>query len=145
MNKYFSFQFLYTVSTIGTAFGLTILGWFMMLKSWDYDVESYNWISITSFSLAVFSTTLGIISLPFVIISEIMPEQLKEIGTTMSFTMLWSTGFIISKYFPFLTDIIGYHGTMFVYAGFSLFGTIFVLYLPETKGKNRGQILDMLR
>lgn len=39
---------LYIVSTIGTIVGLTILGTYLTLKSLNYDVTSFGWISIVS-------------------------------------------------------------------------------------------------
>ncbi|XP_055301628.1 facilitated trehalose transporter Tret1-like [Sitodiplosis mosellana] len=145
-NNFLQILFLYIVSTNGTALGLVVLGVFMMLKSWQYNVESFDWIPIVSFSLAIFSAAWAIMSLPFVIISEILPEKLKDFGANLCSTLLWSFGFIVPKYFPFFTDIIGYHGTMFLFAGFCLLGSLFVsMCLPETKGKSRDQIMDMLR
>ena len=142
----FYFQFLYIVSTIGTAFGLALLGMFMMLKSWNYNVEAFNWIPIVSFSFIAFMANWALLSLPFVVIAEIMPENLKDFGTTICLTLEWSLGFLVPKYFPILVNLLGLHGIMFLFTLACLYGTIFVAtFLPETKGKSRDQIMKLLR
>ncbi|XP_055301605.1 facilitated trehalose transporter Tret1-like [Sitodiplosis mosellana] len=139
-------RFLYIASTIGTALGLVTLGAFMVLKSWQYDVEFFNWIPIVSFSFIAFMASWALLGLPFVVISEIMPEKLKDFGATICQTLKWSLGFLIPKYFPILINLLGFHGTMFLFAFACLFGTVFVIvFLPETKGKSRDQITNLLR
>lgn len=134
------------MSTIGTAVGLVGLAAFMMLKSWNYDVEPFNWIPVTSFSIVTFMASWAILPLPYVVISEILPENLKDFGATICQIFKWSFGFFISKYFPVLIDLLGLHGTMCLFALVCLFGTFFVIvFLPETKGKSREQIIEMLR
>lgn len=143
---FFSFQFLFVVSTIGTAFGLITLGVFMMLKSWKFDVENYNWLPIASFSFVIFIASWAVLTLPFLVISEIMPMKLKEFGASFCMTLLWSFSFIIVKFLPLLTDLLEIHGTMFLFAGFCLLGALFILcFMPETKGKNYDQIMNSLQ
>ena len=119
------------------------LGVFMMLKSWQYDVGFFNWVPIVSYSLVVFSAVL---SPAGIIIAEIMPENLKNFCATLCFTLLCIVGFIVPKFFPLVTNIIGIHGSIFVFSCVCLLGLFFVItFLPETKGKSRDQIMDMLR
>lgn len=136
---------LFITSTLGTAFGLTVLGIYMMFKTWKYDVESYNWIALASFSFVIFIASWAILTLPFLIISEVMPDHLKEFGVSILNSLLWSFSFAAVKFLPFLSDALGFHGALFLFAGVCLCCTVFImLRIPETKGKNKSQIMNLL-
>lgn len=118
----------------------------MMLKSWNYAVVEFNWIPIASLSIVAFMESWAIFGLPFIIIPEIMPENLKDFAATICLSLKWSLGFLILKMFPILKDLLGLHGLIFLFALACLFGTVFLtVFLPETKWKSREQIMDMLR
>lgn len=140
------FQFLFASSTIGTALGLITLGVYMMLKDWNYDVNAYNWVPLASFSFALFIASWAVSTLPFLLISEIMPEKLKDHGASFCVAISWIAAFIAIKYFPAFNDMIGFHGSMFLFAGVCIFGAIFVIfYMPETKGKSYDEIMKSLQ
>lgn len=125
-----------SVSGLGTALGLAVLAVYMMLKTWNIPVETVNWIPLASYSFAYFTASLGIQTLTFPIISEIMPEKIKN--TAVSFCMTFSSilQILISKYLLFFIEALGFHWAMFVFAGICLFGTLYIqLSMPETKGK----------
>lgn len=139
-------KILFMVSTVGTSFGLIVLGTFVMLKSWHYEMETFNWIPMASFSFVIFIASLGIMNMPFVVISEIMPEKIKDFGVSFCMTILWALTFIMVKYLPFLSDSLGFSGTMYIFAVVCLLGEVFIiLFVPETKGKSYEQIMDSLR
>lgn len=48
-----------------------------MLKTHGYDVSSYGWVPLVSFSFTLFLAYWGVLSLPFVVIAEILPEKVK--------------------------------------------------------------------
>lgn len=117
-----------------------------MLKSLNYNVDAFNWIPIGSISMIAFLTSWAILNLPFVVISEILPENLKDFGSTLCMTLKWIIGFIITKFFPEVTELLGLYGAMFMFASFCLFGAIFVtIMLPETKGKSYEEIMILLQ
>lgn len=140
-----SFQFLYVVSSFGTAFGLITLGIYMMLKTWQFPVERFDWIPIASFSFVIFIANWAILTLPFLVISEIMPKQLKEFGISFCMTLLWSFAFIMIKCLPILNESLGFHGSMFAFAGVCVASALFImLRMPETKGKSHDEIMNSL-
>lgn len=63
------------VSTFGSAVGLGLLGGFSYLTHNGNDMTTFNWIPIASFSLAIFSLSLGIMPLSFVILAEVLPAK----------------------------------------------------------------------
>lgn len=139
-------KILFAVSSVGTASGLVVLGTYVMLKSWGHDVESFNWIPLASFSFVIFISSLGVLNLPFLVISEIMPENIKDFAVSFCMTVLWALTFIMVKYLPFITNTLGFHCSMFLFAGICLLGELFILLkVPETKGKSFEEIMDALR
>lgn len=137
--QFFSrFQFLYTTLTIGTSLSFSILGAYMLFKSMGYAIEAYGWIPIVSFSSILFVGAWGMLSLPFVIIAEVLPEKMKDFGATLCLTFIW---FCLTIF-----ECLDFHGTMFLFAGICLSSAIIIiLFLPETKGKSHDEIMEMLR
>lgn len=137
---------MFAVSTVGSAFGFLVLGTYVLLKSKHFDVDAFNWIPLTSFSFVLFIASLGVLNLPFVVISEVMPEKVKDFGVSFCMTVLWTLCFIMVKFFPILNELLGFHGSMFMFAMICLLCEAFIIfYVPETKGKSYEQIMDSLR
>lgn len=84
-----SFQFLLAFSNIGTALGLIVMGVYMMLRSWGVNVETYNWIPVAALSFVIFVASLGILTLPFTVMAEIMPEKIKDASLSFCMSLLW--------------------------------------------------------
>lgn len=142
---FFLLQILYIASTFGSAVGLISLGVYMMLKSWGVDVEPFNWIPVVSFSFLVFIAAWAILSLPFVVVSETMPELLKDFGASFCLTLVWICGFIVTKYLPLSIQLLGFGETMFLFAAVCLISAILIIFfLPETKGKSYEEIMNLL-
>lgn len=136
---------LYIVSTVGSAVGLSVLGAYIMLKERHYDVESYSWISIVGLSATVSVQALAISTLSITVASELLPENIRESGLSICNTALAAGGFIVLKSSPFLCELVGLHGAFFLFGGFCICSTLFiVLYVPEPTGKNYGEIMKLL-
>lgn len=53
--------------------------------------------------------------------------------------------FLALKYLPSLADVLGFHGSMFLFSGVCIFGALFVFfYMPETKSKSYEEIMREL-
>ncbi|KAG4077387.1 hypothetical protein HA402_009788 [Bradysia odoriphaga] len=139
-------RFLLITSCDGLAVSQIVLGVYMMMHNSGYAVEAYNWIPIVAFSAAIFASALGIQGLPVSVAAELMPEKLKEFGATATVTLITSSSFVVLKIFPILGNVIGYHGVMYMFAAFGLFGAAFLIkFLPETKGRSYEEIMNKLR
>lgn len=134
-----------SVSATGIALGQTVLGLYMMLKSWNVDVSAFTWIPLGSFSFVLFLSQVGVLSLPFVVLAEIMPQKIKDGSVSFCMSLLWLLSFISRKYLPLLIDLIDFHGCMFLFAGISVCGAIFIIsYMPETKCRTHEEIMKSL-
>lgn len=72
-------KFLMVFSALGTACGLVSLGVHAHLKELGVDMSAWGWLPVASFSLAIFVASAGMLSLPFLIVAEIMPEKVNRI------------------------------------------------------------------
>lgn len=68
---------LLTFSTFGAFIGLMSLGTFSYLSENGYDLSNYNFVPLVSFSTFVFISCFGILPLPFIVISEILPAEVS--------------------------------------------------------------------
>lgn len=144
--RVFCFQILFAISNFGTALGLAVLGAYMTLKSNGYPVEAFNWLPVLCLSFSIFVAALGILSIPFIVLSEIMPEKVKDFSVSLCMTLLWSFSFIVTKYLPFLTGSLGFDGSMYLFAGVCVVCELFIMFcMPETKGKSHQEIMELLR
>lgn len=118
----------------------------MMFKSWEFDVDELNWIPLVSLSWTTFISSIGITALTLTIVSEIMPERIKDACVSFCVILLFSLSFINLKFLPFLTDTLGFYGSMYLFAGICISLTIFImLFMPETKGRSHAEIMKSLQ
>lgn len=138
-------KLLIVTSAIGTGFSLSVLGLYSYLNENGAKVDNFNWIPIASFSMAVCVGSMGVLTLPFLVVSEVMPPKIRNIGCMICMEVLWIFAFFVLKYLPLMTLSLGMHGTMFVFACCCLAGAIFVImFVPETKGKSIEAIMKMM-
>lgn len=124
-------------STVSVALGLTVMATFILMGDLGYDVTPYASIPVISLSFVIFMACLGVFSIPFIIMAEVLPMKMRSIGSTISLIALLGCAFIVLKFFPILNEVIHLYGSIYLFAAVSLLGAIFVfLVVPETKGKS---------
>lgn len=64
-------KFMMTISALGTSMGLATFGFYALMHSKGYDMENLKFVPLLSFSLMIFIANLGVLTLPFLILSEI--------------------------------------------------------------------------
>lgn len=145
ITGFFFFQILFAISNIGTAFGFIVFGVYMVFKTRDYPVEDFLWVPIMSISFVSFIASLGIVSLPLLVFSEVVPEKVKDFGMGVYLTASWLASSMIIKYLPIMIDSLGFDVTMFIFAGICVACEVFIIfYVPETKGKSHEDIMEAL-
>lgn len=90
-------KILYMVSTIGAGIGLSVLSVYINLSSRGYDCSDFSWVPIGSFSLTIFCAQLAILSLPFLVIAELLPPKIRSFGSNICLTLLWFLSFSVLK------------------------------------------------
>lgn len=64
-------------STSGAFIGLIMLGTYSYLNENGFDVEQYNYVPLLGFSTFVLINCFGILPLPFIVLTEILPAEVK--------------------------------------------------------------------
>ncbi|KAJ6645682.1 Facilitated trehalose transporter Tret1, partial [Pseudolycoriella hygida] len=136
---------LFSISSGGAAIGLSSLSTYTYLKAQGFPLQDFSWIPIASFSFCLFIASWGVLTLPFLVIAELMPEKIRGLGSSFCMGLLWIFGFLTIKYLPLMTKTFEMHGCFAIFACCSFVGCLFsVFVLPETKGKSYEQISKML-
>lgn len=101
---------------------------------------------VLNFFFSFFKIFSGFGPLPWAIMGEIFPSNLKSVASGLTAGFCWLLGFILTKTFQSLCDLIGLHFTFWMYGVFCLFALLFTVFLlPETEGKTLQEIQDMLQ
>lgn len=86
------------------------------------------------------SFNLGISGIPWIIMSEIFPINVKGSAGSLCNLTYWFSSWVVSYTFNFLLEWSS-TGTFIIFAGVSAFGFLFtVMLVPETKGRSLEEI-----
>lgn len=87
----------------------------------------------------------GFATVPFTIMGEIFPPNMKIVATTIACSILLFLAFITTLIFPYLKELIGIACCFWLFSGFCILGFFFVYFVvPETKGKTLAEVQKML-
>nr|XP_012217469.1 PREDICTED: facilitated trehalose transporter Tret1-like [Linepithema humile] len=122
-----------------------VIGTFCYLQDLQYEVSAYGWVPVTALSIFVVAYSLGMGGLPVVVMSEIFSRDVSSLGTIVGLTMGWTTSFIVVKIFADLITLLGMYGCFFLLATSCACSSLFCfVFVPETKGRMREDIVDQL-
>lgn len=68
-------------STAGGCMALLVTGTFAYLARQGYDVSSFSILPVISISFFVFICAIGILPVPYVMVSEVLPQRVRDIET----------------------------------------------------------------
>lgn len=138
-------RILLLLSALGSCLSHAALGAFFFLQSLDYDVSSIFWLPIASLILFIVAFNLGFASIPWAVMGELFPANIKMVASTFACSLSMLFAFITSTFFPYLTAMIGISKSFWLFGGFCAVGFAFVYFVvPETKGKSLQEIQIML-
>ncbi|MEJ7830520.1 MAG: sugar porter family MFS transporter, partial [Segetibacter sp.] len=90
-----------------------------------------SWFLLSA--IGVYAMSLAPVT--WVLISEIFPNRVRSVATTIAVISLWAAYFILVFTFPILFDKLK-DNTFYIYAGICVLGFLFILFrVRETKGK----------
>jgi sugar porter (SP) family MFS transporter len=85
-------------------------------------------------AIAGYATSLAPVT--WVLISEIFPNKIRGLATSVAVVSLWAAYFILVFTFPVLAEKLGTYGPFWLYAVICLAGFVFIkIKVRETKGK----------
>lgn len=114
---------------IGSA-GLFIL-YLIVVQMLDAGSTAVSWFLLSA--IGVYAMSLAPVT--WVLISEIFPNKIRGVATSVAVLSLWAAYFILVFTFPILFDKLG-DKTFYIYSVICLIGFVFVYFkVKETKGK----------
>lgn len=126
--------------------GQTGIGTFFYLKDMNSTLTSdLGWLPLTSLSIFCIGFSVGIASIPFVLLGEIFSDEAKKVIAPFAQTLNFVVSSMMVLFFPTLITSIGAGFTFYSFAVSCVIGLLFTTFaIPETKGKTLAEIQAML-
>lgn len=101
----------------------------------------FEWIPALFLFVYIFSGTLGFLTLPFAMVGELFPPNMRGTAVGLSITFCYLLNFLVVKTFPTVFEMFGSQVMFIFYGAVSLLGILFAIFiLPETKGRTLKEI-----
>lgn len=124
-------------SALGAGLCLTSLAiYFHLLDHPDYHllIHQLSWLPIVALAGTILISTLGVTTLPFFVITELLPVKLRSLVSTVCLGLSWALVFVMLQFYQDLNVVLGIDGTMALFAVCCFLDIVFVyVSLPETK------------
>lgn len=134
-------------SAIGTAFGFLVYSIYAIPSGLGFETEFwlFNWIPLIGSLIVIFFSSLGIQSLHWTIIIEILPQRIRDTGLIFCNILYWGLTFIN---FKLCMVAFNYSESSIIVIASAIIcsaGAIYVHFkVPETMGKSRQEIMKLL-
>ncbi|KAM0050797.1 putative major facilitator, sugar transporter, major facilitator superfamily [Helianthus debilis subsp. tardiflorus] len=128
------------VSVTGMALGCLLAAASFYMKTYQIALAAVPALAVTGILLYIAGFSLGMGAVPWVIMSEIFPINIKGTAGGLVTLVNWAGAWAVSYTFNFLLTWSSY-GTFLLYAAVNVACIVFVINLvPETKGKTLEEI-----
>lgn len=105
-------------------------------NNYYYADNPYQWLPTTFLIGSALLSHIGIRLLPWILIGEVFPIELRSIASGLAGGIGYIFGFAANKVFLNMIHSLTLPGTFWLYGALSLIGTIILYYtLPETEGR----------
>uniref|UniRef100_A0A182K3E7 Facilitated trehalose transporter Tret1 n=1 Tax=Anopheles christyi TaxID=43041 RepID=A0A182K3E7_9DIPT len=132
-------------SAAGSFLGLLLGAIYFTLDAAGVNVESFGWMSFLGLVLFVISYAFGMATIPFAILSEIFPKNIRAYANALFGILSGATIFAVVKLFQVALDNVGAYLPFWVFAVSTALTYGFVyLYIPETKGKSLDEAQEII-
>ncbi|MCU7550073.1 sugar porter family MFS transporter [Chitinophagaceae bacterium LB-8] len=150
VNLVFTFVAMWQVDKLGRRplmlFGSLGLSVLYIVLSFSLQIHaSAGWVSLfVLLAIATYATSLAPVT--WVLISEIFPNKIRGVASSVAIVSLWIAYFILVFTFPILAERLGTYGPFYLYAGICLAGFLFVkARVKETKGQTLEELEQTMR
>lgn len=128
------------VSTIGNGVCFIVVATYAQFYATE---NSYEWLPVTFLIGSAFLSHIGIRLLPWILIGEVFPPEVRGVASGASGSIGYIFGFVANKTYFYMLNSMTLPGTFWFYGVVSLLGCI-VLYffLPETEGRTLYEIQE---
>ncbi|KAK3415670.1 hypothetical protein EUGRSUZ_H01597 [Eucalyptus grandis] len=128
------------ISGTGLVLGCIVPALSFFLKVHDLAADAVPILAVTGILLYIAAFSAGMGAVPWVVMSEIFPINVKGVAGGFATLVNWFGAWAVSYTFNYLMSWSSY-GTFLLYAGINAAGIVFVItVVPETKGRSLEQI-----
>ncbi|XAR58506.1 hypothetical protein NMG60_11013931 [Bertholletia excelsa] len=128
------------VSGSGLVLGCLITAVAFYLKTYEIAVDAAPILAVTGILVYIGSFSGGMGAVPWVIMSEIFPINVKGVAGSIATLTNWFIAWLVSYTYNFLVSWSSY-GTFVLYALINVLAILFIIFIvPETKGRTLEQI-----
>jgi Arabinose efflux permease len=100
-----------------------------------------GWIPLTVFCVCFWISDYGILALPWMLMSEIFPTDVRGVACGIGAGINSLISFFVTKTYVDLIHWFGLHGTLIIYSFVMVIGFVYVyFYVPETEDRNLQEI-----
>lgn len=134
------------VSAAGMAVCLGTMGiYFYMSHIESESLDAIAWLPVTSLIGFVIVYCIGFGPLPWAVLGEMFPSNIKPIASSVVASTCWVLGFLVTKFFSSVDEVIGSHWSFWSFGIFCVIGFVFTFTMVmETKGMSLQKIQDKL-
>lgn len=94
----------------------------------------------------LFMSTLGLLTMPFTMVSEVYPQNVRGFAAGLSTSFGFILCFIVVKLYPTMVDSIGDVAVFSFYGCVAMMSVVFLyFFMPETRGKSLEEIEKMFK
>ncbi|XP_017464771.1 PREDICTED: facilitated trehalose transporter Tret1 isoform X1 [Rhagoletis zephyria] len=131
------------ISAFFMSVGLVALGSFFYVQAVG-DASSLSWLPVPALVLYNIVYCIGFGPLPWAVLGEMFPANVKSIASSIVASTCWTLGFVVTRWYPAL-DALGSYYAFWLFAIFCVIAFFFVLFIVmETKGLSLQEIQDRL-
>jgi MFS family permease len=113
--------------------GLAIL--YIVLATLLQNQAGAGLVSLTVLA-AIGTYSMSLAPVTWVLISEIFPNNIRGLASSVAIVALWGAYFVLVFTFPILAEKLGTYGPFWMYSGICFLGFLFIVTkVRETKGK----------
>nr|XP_003705316.1 PREDICTED: facilitated trehalose transporter Tret1-2 homolog [Megachile rotundata]XP_012145256.1 PREDICTED: facilitated trehalose transporter Tret1-2 homolog [Megachile rotundata]XP_012145257.1 PREDICTED: facilitated trehalose transporter Tret1-2 homolog [Megachile rotundata]XP_012145258.1 PREDICTED: facilitated trehalose transporter Tret1-2 homolog [Megachile rotundata]XP_012145259.1 PREDICTED: facilitated trehalose transporter Tret1-2 homolog [Megachile rotundata] len=126
-------------SALGTAVASLILVGYMVLSKGPSSIDIY--VIGICLLLYVGANTLGLMTLPVLMVAELLPQRARGIGGGCNYFLFNLLIFVVTKIFPTMCEAVGVVGIFTIFGSAAILEAVFIyLALPETKNRTLEEI-----
>lgn len=134
------------ISAAGMCLSLALFGVYFYLVSIKSEaVPNLGWLPVTALIAFVAVYCIGFGPLPWAVLGEMFPSNVKGIASSVVASTCWILGFLVAKYYSAMDQAVGSHWAFWIFGICCAAAFAFTLTLVfETKGMSLKQIQDKL-
>ncbi|TDG39025.1 hypothetical protein AWZ03_014553 [Drosophila navojoa] len=132
---------------IFSASGMGICMLFLATGGWcPSTVGTWSWLPVVCIVAHIVFSTMGMLTLPFIMISEVFPQSVRGSASGISVFFGMILAFICLKIYPNMEALLGTSNLFAFYAVVSFLAAVFIyICVPETRGRTLIEIEEHWR